>query len=182
MTPGFYYTAPGTNSTPIALTLNNLYNMPLMIGRACTIDRLGIEVTTAVAASVVRLGILKINADRSLTTLLDAGTVDSSTIGVKELTVDYDVDEPQLLLFCAALQGVTGVSIRGEASTAGFNAIPSFSGSTTLSNILSNSNIYKSVVAGTSPAVVASVTGALAESYPASVANTVIPRIAVRAS
>jgi hypothetical protein len=70
------------------LTANRLYLTPLMVPAAVTVDRIGVQVTAAAATTNVRLGIYgDFSAAGSAALLLDAGTVDSSTTGGKELTI-----------------------------------------------------------------------------------------------
>lgn len=77
---------PGAVGT-LALTQSREYAVPFEVTSEVTISELDVEVTTAVAATTVRLGI---RAHNPLTgepvngaPLVDAGTIDSSTTGVK---------------------------------------------------------------------------------------------------
>lgn len=71
-----------------ALTANRLYLLPLAVPRALAVDRIGIQVTAAVASTGIRLGIYgPMSAAGLMGLVLDAGTVDSSTTGGKELTI-----------------------------------------------------------------------------------------------
>lgn len=70
-------------------TAGRLMYAPWLVKTDITLDRLAIEVTTAVAASNARLGIY--NADTSwqpTTLVLDAGTVSCATTGIKTLTIN----------------------------------------------------------------------------------------------
>ncbi len=65
--------------------------IPVMFGRAFTLDRVGVEVTTGAASTVMRLGL---RADDGtyrpgdlITEWTSSATLDCSTTGIKELTV-----------------------------------------------------------------------------------------------
>ncbi|WP_104084263.1 hypothetical protein [Cryobacterium sp. Y11] len=86
MVSGNYYGAnggmPGTN----AFANQQMWAAPLWVPRAITIDRLACEVTALVAGSTVRLGLYGSTAEDTPGALvLDAGTVDSATTGIKEI-------------------------------------------------------------------------------------------------
>ena len=84
---GKYVTAPATTVTSGAPNQSRMTAAPIVIPASCTADRIGVEVTAQVAASTVRLGIYNDSAGRPGSLLVDAGTVDSSTIGVKTITI-----------------------------------------------------------------------------------------------
>lgn len=91
MTVGRYYsTAPASVSTGIPGE-GSLRAAPLKTLRGCTIDTLSCSVTTAGSAgALIRLGVYADDGtgDKPSTTLLaDAGTVDASTVGVKNATI-----------------------------------------------------------------------------------------------
>lgn len=77
--------------TTRALTANTLLCMPLVIGAAGTAARIGVEVTTEVNPSAARLGIYDNSYGKAQpgNLLLDAGTVDTSTAGVKEIVISH---------------------------------------------------------------------------------------------
>jgi len=86
---GSYLQPPHTNVQTLVLTLNELRACPLPVGKAVTLDRIGLEVTTAVATAVVRLGIYADDGNGYPGALvLDAGTIDASTTGFKEIVIN----------------------------------------------------------------------------------------------
>lgn len=83
-----YYTAPASARTTASLADGTACAHPFWVGQATAFDRIGINVTTLIAASVVHLGIYEDNGRGSPGVLeLDAGTVDSSSTGAKEITI-----------------------------------------------------------------------------------------------
>ena len=90
--PGRYFL--GLNAVPGTSPFTNgntdrLWGAAFQVPRAMSIDRLAIEVTTLQAASLMRLGLYNSKANGEPGDLLvDGGTVDTSTTGVKEATVD----------------------------------------------------------------------------------------------
>lgn len=83
----------GSGITAMAggLTDDTMYLVPIFISEDMTIDRIAVEVTTAAAASTVRLGLYD-SVDSVPTNLIaDFGTVDSSTTGVKDKTISQAV-------------------------------------------------------------------------------------------
>lgn len=62
--------------------------IPFWVPVSFQADRIACEVTTAAASSAVRLGVYASSpTDHPDSVVLDAGTVDSTTTGVKELTI-----------------------------------------------------------------------------------------------
>jgi hypothetical protein len=84
--------AVGDNNS--AMTAHRLYYTPVFVPRDNTADRIAVWVTTGVALSVVRLGVYAADPDSGLPTslILDAGTVDSSSNGAKEITIAEALD------------------------------------------------------------------------------------------
>lgn len=120
---GYYYTflsAPSdtTASLSIGVGYGGAY-FPVSV--ATTFDRIGVEITTAVASSTVRLGIYNVVNSLPTTLVLDAGTVDSSTTGAKEITISQTL-QPGLYLLLAAPQ--TGASPVGMRARSGGYGIP----------------------------------------------------------
>jgi len=75
------------------------YAMPLVSPRGGTVDMLSIEVTTALAAQAIRLGIYEATSDTDLTPgalVVDAGIVQVNTIGVKTKTVNVSLEPDRL--------------------------------------------------------------------------------------
>lgn len=111
---GRYYTT--TNSVArgtLALTLDRLFLVPFDVPLGAKIDRLGCEVSTAIASGVARLGVYRSTADGlpgSL--LLDAGTVDCSTTGGKEITLGSALSLPDGRVFLALAPQVAAATFR----------------------------------------------------------------------
>ena len=63
-----------------------VHNMALP---ACTIDRVGVHISTAVASALVRLGVYNTDSNYYPTSLIvDFGTVSAATTGFKEITIN----------------------------------------------------------------------------------------------
>jgi len=70
-----------------AVTANTLYALPFMVGRGGIIDSVGVNVSTAVNSSNVRMGIYKNNNGIPASLISDLGTVATTTpAGFKEIT------------------------------------------------------------------------------------------------
>ena len=91
-TPGlrasrYYGSFPAAAVTTFTITANRLYYFPFFVPQATTFTRIGINVTTG-AAGNARLGIYaNSNGIPSGAPTLDAGTVDVSTTGEKEIVI-----------------------------------------------------------------------------------------------
>lgn len=84
---GYWHGRGGSVASIGALGANYLRAMPMFFDRACTATSMAIYISTAVASSTVRLGIYADDgAGAPGTLVIDAGTVDSSTTGVKSPT------------------------------------------------------------------------------------------------
>jgi hypothetical protein len=76
-----------SNGTPSVIDQINGY--PLFLPKSLAVDRIAVNVATAGAAnSKIRLGAYKPNFDGTFSLLFDAGTVDCSTTGAKEITIN----------------------------------------------------------------------------------------------
>ena len=75
------------------ITQNIPVYIPIFFGQTTTLDRIAIEVTSAQAATTVRLGIYDNDGTGGApnTRIADFGTVSSATTGVKELTISQSV-------------------------------------------------------------------------------------------
>jgi hypothetical protein len=82
------------------------YSAPMLIGSTTNIDRIAVSITTqGSVGSVVRLGIYKMRTDGSLLDLVvDAGTVDASTIASYEVTISATLTAG-IYFFLATSQG-----------------------------------------------------------------------------
>lgn len=105
----WYESRNGSTITTSVFVQNRVYCYPLFVSESITIDRLGVECVTANASTTWRIGIY--NSDSNgvpSTVLLDAGTVDTSTIGLKTITVNQTLS--------AGLYFIAGVWQGGSAS------------------------------------------------------------------
>lgn len=127
---GWYYTGEmyGAENTN-ALTQDVEWATRFEVGAIASFDRIAIDVTIAAASAVIRLGI-RSDTGTGLpgALLLDAGTVDASGTGVKEITIAQTLT-PGRYWLCCALQAAGGVTVRarpvdpflGQASSATTN-------------------------------------------------------------
>ena len=81
----------------------------IYIPRAMTVDRIGVEITTAIAASTTRLAIYSNVNDVATALILDAGTVDSSTTGFKEITISQALSQGWVFLGVSASINTVGI-------------------------------------------------------------------------
>lgn len=84
-----YYGAEGyaVGSTPAAaMVANTLYGTPFVCRYPTTFTRIGIDVTTG-AAGLARLGIYQVTGGLPAALVLDAGTVDTTSIATVEATI-----------------------------------------------------------------------------------------------
>ena len=105
----WYENKNGSTITTATFSQNRVYCYPLFIQESITIDRLGVECTTASASTTWRIGIYNSDSNGLPTTVvLDAGTVDTSTTGLKTITVNQTL--------AAGLYFIAGVWQGGSAS------------------------------------------------------------------
>jgi hypothetical protein len=85
--------AGGTFNGAFVPTVGTLYAIPFWVGATATYDRIATNIGTAGSAgAVTRLGIYNVAASGLPGTLvLDAGTVDSTTIGDKNITISQSL-------------------------------------------------------------------------------------------
>jgi hypothetical protein len=117
--PGNHIVWPGT--TVRELTAGYLFHFPWFLDNPFPIDELGLEVTTALASALIRVGIY--NADTNWqpsTLLLDAGTIDASTTGLKTKAVSLTIPPGRFMAVATASASViirmlttTGASMNG---------------------------------------------------------------------
>lgn len=85
----------------ITLTANRMYITPHIIAAPCRLSTLAFTVTLQAASSTMRVGIYNLtkqsdtgnNYDSTFPLLVDLGTVDVSTTGIKPITVDLKLGE-----------------------------------------------------------------------------------------
>lgn len=92
VTTGRYYSSflrAYSSSVGRSIIQNRLYAMPFPVLRPITVDRIAIEVSTAGAGgAAIRLGIYNNGTNLTPgTLLLDAGTVDATSTGLKAITI-----------------------------------------------------------------------------------------------
>jgi hypothetical protein len=145
---GSYYTPRGARSA-FAATADRLTVVPFHVPKNQQFIRIGAEVTVAAAASSIRLGIYNIGSNGLPTTLvLDAGTIDSSTTGAKELTIDVTL--PGGLYGLAAVAQGGAPTVRTITGGGGLDVGNGSLASSTQSN--PNTGFYAAGVSGPLPA------------------------------
>lgn len=109
---GKYYVAPqGRGSgadSGVAQTLDRVIYVPFPVGEALTADRIACSVTAnGTAGAVVRLGIYGDTDGQPDALIVDAGTVDSTTNGYKEITINQALTSGGLYWLAIAAQVAT---------------------------------------------------------------------------
>ena len=115
-----WYSSPPGGAANVAYSTGVMTYIPIIIpAQGATIDRIGVEVTTGgTAGAVVRLGIYEPGADGlPATKLLDAGTIDSTSTGFKEITISQALTPG--LHWLAAVAQTAGCSLKGASSAQG---------------------------------------------------------------
>ncbi|MEU7170314.1 hypothetical protein ABZ949_02335 [Micromonospora tulbaghiae] len=172
-TTGRYYTTPAAARTTAVIPNGDgsLCGAPFFVGQPRGFDRIGVEVTTAAAATNVRLGIYADTGGGLPGALvLDAGTVDASTTGTKELTISTGLLAPGEYWLAAVAQG-------------GSPTFRALSGSAWPIGITTLAAATASVVYAGGCTAAAAVTGALPSTFPTINNFTVSPPvIALRAT
>lgn len=158
---GYYY-GPANNNTTAgstqSLANDRIVAVPFLVGSAgFTADRIGIEVTGAAASSSIKILIYNSNSAGTLpdTLLLNAGTVDSSTTGTKELTISQALSANTLYWLAVVSNGAPTIRARNSSTLGvGFSA---------LSQLASTQGSYYRDVAGsyTTPPTFGTPTGVL---------------------
>ena len=120
---GYWYESRTASSVVAAggtWAQNRLYCYPLIIQETITIDRVAVEVIGANASTTWRIGIYNIDANGTPSSvLLDAGTVDCSTIGLKSITVSQTIS-PGIYYWGGVWQGgTTSPTLRTISNLAG---------------------------------------------------------------
>lgn len=120
--------------TATVLVANRLYALPYISGRGGVIDRIGANVTIAVAAAKLRIGIYRMVSETDIgpgMLIVDSGEIDASVLGVKTVNISVPL-ETGVLYWFAALSG-HAITMRA--------GLPS-----SMMNIIANDNTF-----GTSP-------------------------------
>ncbi len=150
-----YYAAPSSARTTASLADGVACAHPFWVGQPTSFDKIGVEVTTAVAASAVRLGIYADNGRGNPgARIVDAGTVDSSTTGAKELTIAVTL-QPGLYWLVSVAQG-------GAPTLRALNGTLYPVGAGSLATATGSGGIFTGLITAAG-----SVPGALPSAYPA---------------
>lgn len=125
----FYYTGIPASFTGTKSLLAGFLYLKLGMFAAATYTRIGINMTSGGGAgTVARLGIYEVNSSGSPgLEVLDAGTVDTSTTGLKEITISETLTAGRYFLACwvEATTSVTAHSVYGGDPLAGLEAVNS---------------------------------------------------------
>lgn len=165
-----YYASPSSARTTASVADGVACAHPFWVGQTTTFERIGAEVTTAVAASAVRLGVYADTGRGSPgARILDAGTIDSTTTGAKEITISTTL-QPGLYWLTTVAQG-------GAPTMRAHNGTLFPVGAGSLAAATGAGGIFTGVLTA------ATVSGALPATYPA-VANyqAFSPLVALKAS
>lgn len=101
----------GGGSSTRAAAADVMYLSALVIPREVTLTHVGVEVTTAQASSLVRLGLAMQSADGTYTVIDDFGTVDTSTTGSKEIATTRKLKKG--VYFQLVVSDTLNVTMRG---------------------------------------------------------------------
>jgi hypothetical protein len=164
-TAGKYYGVMGGNNVitaTSAVTASRLYTIPFLVLTAETFDRIGIYVQTGAAGSA-RLGIYRDVGSAPGSLLLDAGEIDATDAGAKEIVINQTLQP-----------GLYWLAIN-------FNSTPKVMGPTSVSNLTGMGiDSIGLINAGSSVYYTTSAYGALPNPHPAPTVGTVCPGILLR--
>lgn len=154
----------GAQTTQAITTVNSLRAFPFFIPKTAKFDRIAIRVTTAGTGTTprARLGVYDDNGSIYPNNLiLDAGEVDVSATGIKELTIDLTLKSGKLYWLALVGQGTTSLAV---AAIATGDVLATFLG-------------WDSSLAGTPPLgyAVTQSYGALPATFPGSAADWSLP-------
>ena len=118
---GYYYESKtGGTITTAQFAKNRLTAVPLFISETITLDRIGAECTVAAASTTMRLGIYNSNSNGVPSSLiLDAGTIDTSSIGQKTITINQTLNAGFYYLAFIHQGGTAVASMRAISNTGG---------------------------------------------------------------
>lgn len=157
---GWYAGWSGAPAT-IGSTEDRAHYVPIPVPRSLTIDRIGIEVTSSATGSpTVRLGVYADANGVPGALILDAGTVDASTTGFKEITISQALTAGLVWLACAQQGGTSTGVLRGMTGSthvgipAGFSqyAVAAFYASGVTDALAASAPTMESAV-GTAPRI-----------------------------
>jgi hypothetical protein len=113
-----YYSSFGTTTSALAVSNQTLYYTPFTVYETWSPTRIGINVTTAVAGTIARLGIYNdVGGQPGGSPLLDAGTVSLATTGEKEIVISPTLPAGVYWL-ALAKDSTTGVLLSTETLVA----------------------------------------------------------------
>lgn len=114
----YYYSAlPCIAPSTLSLANNRIHYVPFQVTESVTFTRIGINVTTLQAASVIRLGIYNSSGGKPSTLLVDAGTVAGTATGEKEITISQAMTPGWYWLACLSDVNSIGVTAENGASS-----------------------------------------------------------------
>lgn len=164
---GQYATAERSGSSTGAAGSGVLFLQYLPLGADAVLDRIGVEVTTGVASTDLRLGIYADDNGNPGALLLDAGVVDTSAAGAAQATISQAVTGPGVWL-AAARQSASSATFR--VTTSNGAAYPRY----TRNSLTVVTQFALNCLSATG------VTGALPSTAPATIGDTAAPIVAVR--
>jgi hypothetical protein len=100
-----------------ALTANRIYAHPFVVPKTITLDRIAVNCTTLGTASNLRLGIYSDSNSEPGSLVLDAGAVDTTTTGVKALTINQQLTAGLYWLAAVSNNGTHAFRVPAIAST-----------------------------------------------------------------
>lgn len=164
---GVYVTAPAQGtSTTLAMALNMAYFIPYDFGAGRTISKMGVEVTTGVATSVMRLGIASMGSNgKPSALLLDAGTVSAASTGEFEITGLSTVIPGGWGYIIVACQVAGSSALRGVTSSP--------------NRFVSNTTVTQAVRTNTAGYTQTSVSGALPSTFTVDGSAGQVPAVAL---
>ena len=116
----FYEPQIGCTITTSTYTINRLFYVPFFLQESITMDRIGAECTSAIASSTFRLGLYSSDSDGLPSNLVfDAGTIDTSSPGLKTITISQSVSAGFYFLSYAQQGGATNATMRALIGTSG---------------------------------------------------------------
>jgi hypothetical protein len=168
---GYYYgQIPFVSQSTATFTQNRLYFIPMWINISKAFDLIGLNVTVLQASTTMRLGIFKSDGTNNLpkTLQLDAGTIDSSTTGMKTISISQTLT-PGLWYLGAVWQGGS-VSPTVNSNSPSYSLNMPFMGNSTGTGNTAYTGYYTD-----------SVTGAFASTYTITGQNPSTPQVVLRA-
>jgi hypothetical protein len=118
---GGYFTGDMSGTITTKNPLTTSYLIRAFIPRAMTVDRIGLEVTTLLNPSTIRLAIYTDVNDVPTALVLDAGTIDSSTTGYKEITISQALNAGWVWLGACCSSGTPAVKASALATGQGYH-------------------------------------------------------------